>query len=276
MTLYGRNAVFKAGIALSSACLLLGLAATAFVAPLYPALDVRPARPEGIFHFLVARHFQAAPLAAHFAILFAALYSLVALALIFRHFAKTQPPEIFFIALFAASLAPEALRLAIPLGEIWPTQPLYLTIAARAVFLFRYIGIFSLFAASVHASGYQPTRLRGSIAAMLASAFFVALAMPVDSHLWDSSLNMLSGRGSMFALVERGVLVLAPAGFLVAAHSRGLRLFAPVGAGAALALVGRNVLIGADTWAALACGAIFLAAGTWLACTRVHRIYLWM
>jgi len=264
-------------MALSLAFLALCIAALPIAIPVYAEMEAEIAlRPGGFFQAVLALRFEPRLLAAHVAVALAALYSLTALAFIYFFFEKTQSPEILFVAFFAASLSPEALRLALPLARAYDAPALHLLMASRAILFGRYFGLFSLFAASVHAAGYQAQQQRNAILIIVATTTFVALGMPVDTQVWDSSLAMLSGYASMFRLVEAGLFLLTAASFFIAARARGSREFVLVGAGAVLALAGRAVLLRADTWAALPIGLPLLAFGTWLVCTRLHRVYLWL
>jgi hypothetical protein len=277
MTLSNRNAVFKAGIVLSFLCLVLAIAALPMTVPAYADMEAGIAvRSEGFFQVLLGQPFEARLLAVHLAVLSLALYSLLSITLIYFFFEKTQSPEILFVAFFAASLSLEVLRLILPLGLIHEIPSLYLLVASRIILFGRYFGIFSLFAASVHAAGYQSQQQRNAIMIVVAAALFVALGSPIDTQTWDSSLTMPSGYTEMFRLVDVGILVITAASFFIAALPRGSREFIFIGAGSVLALLGRNILLGADTWAGLPTGLLLLAVGTWLVCTRLHRIYLWL
>ena len=277
MTLSNRNAVFKAGITLSSLSLLMGIAALIVTAPVYPYMEEELAiRPGGFFHAILWGRIETRLLAVHVAVLFMALYSLLAIAFIYYFFEKTQSPEILFVAFFAASFAPEVLRMVIPIGQIREIPSLYLLAASRVILFGRYFGLFSLFAASVHAAGYQSQQQRNAIMMIVGATLFVALSVPIDTQTWDSSLNMLSGYASMFGLIQTGIFLTTAASFFIATRSRGSGEFVTIGAGSVLALVGRNILLRADTWAGLPTGLILLALGTWLICSRFHRIYLWL
>jgi len=275
MTLSSRNAAFKSGIAISSLLLLLGVAASIIAVPVYASMEAT-LRPGGFFHALLGRHFEPRLLAAHFSALLLALFSLLAVGFIHFFFEKTQAPEILFVAFFAASFAPEVLRLALPLGFVYEIPSLYLVAASRAVLFGRYFGVFSLFVASVYAAGLKLQQQRSAVMIVVTATFFLALGVPVDTQVWDSSLALLSGYASTFALVESGIMLVTVAGFFIAALPRGSREFVFIGAGSALALVGRGVLLRADIWAALPTGMALLVAGTWLMCVRLHRIYLWL
>jgi len=277
MTLSNRNAVLKAGIILSSLCLLVGIVASIETVPVYAYMEAGTTlRSEGFFYAFLGRHFEARLLAVHFIVLSLALYSLLSTALIYFFFEKTQSPEILFVAFFAASFVTEVLRLVLPLGQVYEIPSLYLLAASRIILFGRFFGIFSLFAASVHAAGYQSQEQRNTILIIVATTLFVALGVPIDTQTWDSSLTMLSGYVSMFRLIEIGTFLITAASFFIATWPRGSRGFIFIGIGSVLALLGRGILLRADTWAGLPMGMFLLAAGTWLICTRLHKIYLWL
>jgi len=277
MTLSHRNAVFKAGIVFSSLCLILGLAALIEAVPVYGYMEGEiELRPGGIFLAFLERHLEARLLAVHFGVLFMALFSVLSVALIYFFFEKTQPPEILFVAFFALSFSVEVLRLALPLSRVYEIPSFYLLMASRIILFGRYFGAFSLFAASVYAAGYRSQQQRNPIVIIMATTLFAAIGVPIDTQIWDSSLAMLSGYAAMFRLIEVGTFFITVASFFIAARQRGSREFIFIGAGSVLALAGRYILLRADTWAGFPIGLALLAIGTWLICTRLHKIYLWL
>jgi hypothetical protein len=148
--------------------------------------------------------------------------------------------------------------------------------AARVILFARHFGIFSLFAAGVFASGYEARRQHNVIIFVVAVALFIALGVPVDTQTWDSSLSMVYGYAPMLRLIETGTFLITAASFFIAAWSRRSREFIFIGAGSVLAFLGRNILLSADTWAALPIGLALLAISTWLMCTNLHKMYLWL
>jgi hypothetical protein len=148
--------------------------------------------------------------------------------------------------------------------------------AARVILFARHIGIFSRFAAGVFASGYEARRQRNVIMFVVVVALFIALGVPVDTQTWDSSLSMVYGYAPMLRLIETGTFLITAASFFIAAWSRRSREFIFIGAGSVLAFLGRNILLSADTWAALPLGMVLIAVSTWLMCTNLHKMYLWL
>jgi hypothetical protein len=277
MTLSVRNIVFKGGIILSLFFLLLCIAASVKVLPVYPTMEQDIGlRSSGLFHVLVEKTLNAKLLAVHCCIAVSVLYSFLTIILIYFSFEKTQSPEILFVAFFAAAFAPETLRLIIPLGRVYDIPSLYSLLASRVILFCRCFGIFSLFAASMYASGFKSQRQRNVIIIRIVTALFIAIGVPIDTLAWDSGLNMVSGYTSMFLLIEIGTFLFSTGSFFIAAWSRGSREYAYIGAGSVLLFLGRNILLNADTWVGSAAGPVCLLIGTWLICQKLHKVYLWL
>ena len=277
MTLSERNNVFKAGIALSSLCLLQCVLASIRAIPVYALMETEIGRRSGgIFQGLIGHLFDPKLLAVHCCILAMVLYSLLSIIFTYYFFEKTQSPEILFVAFFIGSFSLEALRLVLPIGWVYEIPSLYTLMASRVIFFARHFGLFSLFAASVLAAGYRAQRQRNIVFPIVAAALVIALGVPIDTQIWDSSLNMINGYVPMFRLIEAGTFFITIISFFIATWSRGSRNFIFIGIGSFLALLGRAVLLSADAWAMLPFGLAFLVIGTWLVCINLHNIYLWL
>jgi hypothetical protein len=277
MTLPDRNCFFKAGIFISLAA-LAGIG-TAFrtALPFYPELlAMAAARSRGVIQAFAGQFLPPSPYAPFAAMIAAVLYSLSALILIYCFFEKTQAPEILFIALFAVSFAFEAARLIVPLASALELPGLYFTAACRILVFGRYFGLFSLFTAGVCASGLEIREPGNLILLTAGMSMASAVGMPLDSLSWDTALCLSGAYTSMFSIVESVIILITTASFLAGAYIRGAREYVAACAGSLLAGAGRSLLLPADTWAAVVSGFAILAAGTWLICSRLRRIYLWL
>jgi hypothetical protein len=277
MTLSVRNNCFKAGIIASALALIL-IAASAYLAfPAYPdAAGESSRRATGLVQAIAADLLEAAPYAPFVSILAAVFYSLISLTLIYHFFEKTQSPEIFYMSLFVMSLAFEALRIMVPLRIAMELSNVYLIWTTRVLIFGRYFGLFSLFAASICASGLEIQKQQNVIFVIVAAALIIALGMPIDGLSWNTSLSMILGFSKMFIVVETGILLITVTSFLVSSYTRGIKEYIVVGLGTLFAYVGRNMLLNADTWAILAPGLLILGVGTWFICTQLHKVYLWL
>jgi len=277
MTLSERNLVFKLGIALSFLCLLICTIISIKVFPVYAGMETEiTRRSEGILRAFIGKFFNAKLSAVHCCILASVLYSFFSITLIYYFFEKTQSPEILYVVFFAVSFSFEALRLILPLSRVYELPSLYQLTASRIILFCRYFGIFSLFTAGVFASGLKAQKQRSIIMVITVTTLIITLGVPIDTQAWDSSLNMINGYTSMFRLIEAGTFLITTINFFIAAWSRSSHEFVFIGAGSVLAFLGRNILLSTDTWAGLPIGLLFLVAGTWLICTRLHKVYLWL
>jgi hypothetical protein len=277
MTLSGRNILFRTGIALVSLYFLAFLAASIKVLPVYRTIDMEAVRrPSGFFQVIIGHFLGANFFAVHVSMAASVVYSFFAIILIYYFFEKTQAPEIMFVAFFVISFSTEAMRLILPLGQIYDISSLYLLFSSRVLLFGRYFGIFSLFAASVYAAGFEVQKQHYILLAITVATLVIALGIPIDTEIWDSSLNMINGYTSMFRLLEAGTCFITIMSFFIAARSRGSREFIFIGTGASMVFLGRNLLISADTWAGPLLGLLFLMAGTWFICARLHKVYLWL
>jgi hypothetical protein len=279
MTLSVRNNCFKAGIVLASLS-LAAVAAAVFVtipASAYPEAAAEAARRSaGMFQGLLERLLPPAPYVPFVSMLGAVLYSLISITFIYYLFEKTQSQEILFFSLFVISMAVESVRIIIPLKVVYDFPALYCVMAARLLVFSRYFGLFSLFASGVCAAGLETQKQRNAVIVILLTSLAIAMGIPVDGLSWDSSLIMLTGYTAMFTIVEGGLLFFTVISFFIAAYNRSSGDYIFIGIGTLLAFTGRNILLYADAWVSPLPALIVLGAGTWLFCTRLHQIYLWI
>ena len=277
MTLFERNNFLKGMIILAALALILFVAGGYLAYSSIPDISSQAAlRPAGFAQKYVNSH--AAPMAyiPFCAMLGAAMYSLISITLIYFFFEKTQSPEIIFFGFFVFSLAFEPFRIIIPLKTVLSFPSIYLINAAQVLLFGRYFGLFSLFAASVYAAGFDVEKQRNVFFVLILSSLVIALTVPVDSLVWDSSMKMMSGYNFMFTMVELGILAAAIISFFVSAFTRSSVTYLYAGLGSLMAYAGRDMLINSDNLITLLPGLVFLAAGTWLVCSRLHREYLWL
>jgi hypothetical protein len=277
MTLSERNIFFKAGIFIASVGLIFMVVTSFVIIPRYPmVLDETTRRSTGIIQSLAAHFIQPSPYVPFVSIVSAVLYAFISIIVIYGYFEKTQSPEILYVGFFVISFALEGSRIMVPLKLTYELPSVYLIMASRALLFGRYFGIFSLFAASVYAAGFEGQKQRSIISIIALITLVTALGVPIDGLAWDSSLCMISGYTSMFRIVEVGIVLITVASFFVSAYSRGIKEYVFIGIGSFLVILGRNMLFSADTWITPFPGLLILALGTWFICTQLHRVYLWL
>jgi hypothetical protein len=276
MTLYKRNHLFRVGIFIASVFFLTIVVAFFIILPAYPVVNAETARrSSGILQTLAASFLKPAPYVPFVSMIGSAAYAFITMLFIYYSFEKTQSPEILFFAIFVLSFAFEGIRIMVPIKIIYELPNVYLIMNCRVLLFARYFGFFSLFAASLHASGLEIQKQRNIILIIAVASLMIALGVPVDGLSWDSSLNMISGYPSMFSMIELGIMLITMISFFIAAYSRGTREYIFIGLGSFLVFLGRNILLNADTWLAPFPGLLILGLGTWFICTQLHRVYLW-
>ncbi|MDR2516935.1 MAG: hypothetical protein LBC88_06085 [Spirochaetaceae bacterium] len=277
MTISSRNNVIRAGIVIAAGLSVLTvLAASRALSWMPEAVSRAAARTPGLFPALAARFFPPAPWAPAVSMAASLLFAMGGLILILYYFEKTAASELIFVVFFVFSLALESARIMIPLMRAWNLPGVFGVMAARALLFARSAGLFSLFAAGICAAGLDARRQANIILVIVLAGLVIALNMPLDSLSWDTSLCLQSGYNSMILIIEISAGVTGALSFVVSAHSRGSREFVTAGAGAFLAFVGRSILLRSDTWVTPLPGLLLLAAGAWLLCGQLHRVYLWL
>jgi hypothetical protein len=257
---------------------LIGVIIAAFIImPVYPEVSAAAVRrSSGFLQALAARFLPAAPYVPFITLLLAVIYALMVIILIYYFFEKTPSPEILFFALFVLSFAIEGSRVMAPLRQVYNLPSLFLVISSRVLLFSRYFGLFSLFAASVYAAGLGEQKQGNVVFIIALAALVVSLGAPVDGLSWDTSLAMVNGYASMFRLMEGGIILITMLSFFIAAYTRGTREYVFIGIGALLVCWGRNLLFSSDTWLTPLPALGLLAAGTWIICVELHRVYLWL
>ncbi|MDR2760214.1 MAG: hypothetical protein LBB78_12635 [Spirochaetaceae bacterium] len=277
MTLSRRNYFFKAGIFISVISLTVITVVSFVILPVYPDLTAMAVqRSGGIFQAFVVHVLNPAPYAPFIAMTGAVLYSLISLIIIYYFFEKTPAPEILFFAFFVFSFSFEGFRTMVPLKKVYEFPSVYLTMISRALLFGRYFGVFSLFAASVYASGWDIQKQETVVFVIVIVTLMIASTVPIDGLSWDSSLMTIIGYRHLLRLAEVTIILITVISFFVSAYSRGTREYIFIGIGSLLVFLGRNTLLNADTWLTPLPGLVCLGAGTWFICTQLHRVYLWL
>ena len=277
MTLSLRNNCFKAGLIISTFSLFIILTTFSTIRPYYPEVSGEGIR---LFSGIIERIFGSlldsepyVPLAATAG---AVIYSLIGIILIYYFYEKTQSPEILFIGLFIVSFAFECIKIMIPLSKAMALSNSQLIMGSRILIFGRYFGIFSLFTSSVFAAGLKVQKQENFLLVTIAAALIFALGIPIDGLTWDSTLFIQNDFYNSLSMVETGIIIISIASFFIAAYTRGSKQYIPIGLGAILIYLGRNILLNGDTWPSPFIGLFTLCFGTWLSCLKLHRIYLWL
>jgi hypothetical protein len=274
MTLTSRNYYLLTGIGVSLAVLAAAVIFANQTLPFFPDLVKQAAkRPSG---YPLTGGFPVNPYAPFIVMLATALYAVVVQTLIYQFFEKTQSPEIFFFALFAFSFTFECGRISLPLQHIYALPQAFSVTAERMRLFGRLFGLFALFMSSVYATGFKAQKQGTILFSIFVAAMLFAIRIPIDALGWDTCLHLDSGYRPVLRMLELSTGMLAVASYLVSARLKNSKEFALIGAGVFLVFVGRIFLFDADSLYTPVPALICLVGGTWLVCTQLHRIYLWM
>jgi hypothetical protein len=276
MTLSERNVFFRAAIAFCAFSALLTLAISWLVVPLYKTIEENTRRPEEFAQFFLGRLFEQDYFAVHVSLAALVVFSLVGLYVILSFFEQTATPEILYISFFIFSFTFEIIRFIIPMHLIYTIPSFYILIAMRILLFARYFGIFSMVAASLCAAGLEVQMNRNLILIIIAAALVIVTGVPIDIQSWNTSLNVIYGFSSIFRVIETTAFLAAVTSFFIASNVRGSVEYVYIGIGVMVAFIGRYFLLNFDNWAGPIPGIIMLSFGTWFACSKLHRIYLWM
>lgn len=276
MTLSERNTFFKAGIAFCIIITLLTAAASYLVIPVYSSIEENSSRPVYFMqtvsgHFLGSNYY-----AVHVSLVLSVLFSFIGLLLVHYFFERTSTPEILYVSFFILSFSFEIIRLIIPMHIIFHFPYIYLHGAARALLFARCFGVFSLFTAGICAAGLEIQKTRNIIFLIVIAAFLIIIGIPIDTQTWDTSFKMINGFNNMLRAVEIAAFITTSISFLAAAKIRGSKEYVHTGIGVLLAMSGRNFLLGMDNWAGPAIGILLLSFGTYIICSKLHKIHLWL
>ena len=276
MTLSERNTIFKVGIWFCAIMTLIIIALSFLLIPTYSAIEENTQRSGTFFKFITGRLFNTDYLAVHTSIALAVVFSLISILLIRSFFESTSAAEIFYFFIFIISLSFELIRLTLPLYLIRSFPLFYLNVAARVILFVRFSAIFSLLAASICAAGLEIQRVRIVIFVIIIAALIMSIGVPVDTLAWDTCFNLTIGYTSMYTMVEVIVSIATIISFLVAVKVRKVNGYLYVSIGVTAALIGRNILFGADNWVGSIVSILLLSFGTWFMCSRLHKIHLWL
>jgi hypothetical protein len=276
MTLSERNVFFRAATAFCAVSALLTLAISWLVVPLYKTIGENLRRPEEFAQFFLGRLFEPDYFAVQASLSALVIFSLIGLFLILSFFEQTATPEILYISFFIFSFSFEIIRFIMPLHLIYSIQSFYILVLFRILLFARYFGIFSIVAASLCAAGLEVQMNRNLILILIAASLVIVTGVPIDIQSWDTSFNVIYGFSSIFKVIEAAAFFTAVTSFFIAANVRGSVEYVYIGIGVMFAFIGRYFLLNFDNWAGPIPGIIMLSFGTWAACSKLHRIYLWM
>lgn len=191
------------------------------------------------------------------------------------YFRKTLSAEITLFIVFIALMSFDALKPAMLILRRYDLPVAWSTTLTRAVYLFRFAGIFCFLAAGLFASGLPTQRLSITLGVCFFIAFTFAVIVPIDSSIREDNLLYRLGmqRDIKTALVS--LEVIAVINYFTAALRNNEKNYSIAALGAACALGGRELLFFHHSLLHTGVGIVLFGVGTVLFADRIHRIYLW-
>jgi len=206
---------------------------------------------------------------------FGALFSIGALGTVLASFRKTVSPEIYFFAVWVASIAFETLR---PLGLFLAVHGATLgtqLIVAKVQLWARYAGLLALFVSGLHAAGMRNDKPLTELLLVLGIAVGLASLMPMNSGVWDANLSMKPGYFFLNEGFYIGVSILTVVNYFVAVRMRSDKSFLWAALGIGACLSGSRILFASMVPLTPLLALAFLAAGSALFIWKMHSYYLW-
>ncbi|MBU0936764.1 MAG: hypothetical protein KKI09_04865 [Spirochaetes bacterium] len=188
---------------------------------------------------------------------------------------KSSSVEIFFFALWAASMSTEAGRML----NIWLSRQdpnmAVLILSTRFVLFGRYLGVASMFLASIFSVGFKAERMNP--AALIASCLALLLAsmQPLNSGSIDSQFLVIRGYTGLSLGFESAIVILTMINYLIAWNMSGSRHFLFGGAGAAAILAGLFLLRFDLPILIKPLAMASIIFGSWLYLRHMYQYYLW-
>lgn len=277
MTLSGRNRFVIAGIIWSLLIfVILGYFSLKSFS-VFPLVEKQAInRPFGMLHSLIALFLKPQSYVPLFSIIISVLYSLITSIAIYFLFEKTQSPEILFFATFVLSLSLEIGRMALPLITYYDASLSYAVFTGKIILFSRLFGLFSLFLASVYAAGMDMQRYGFLLLLNFAVCLTLASGVPIDSMNWDTALTPRYGFANMFFFIELTIIIITVTSFFISIKNKSSKDYIFVSLGIFLVILGRDILLHADTFPELGISIPLLGVGTWMYCVYLHRYYLWL
>lgn len=274
MTIATRNRFIKLAAAVSCILILASVAALVIIL----SRGNLPKIPHGVRPVPFLVHFFLTPYEPLPALLSVALFPLLSLAgLLYTLFAfeKTQTTEITFFAACTFVISLEALRLAIPLYQLWDHSAMLPVTISRAVLFARIFFVLSLLA-SILLGSNKTTQQSGPALFLLGFlAFSLTNAIPVNSANPGSNFIITTVYPEMMSLFFVLIASLAALSYLVHGITHGTPEYIGAAGGAICFSAGYLTLTVCDSWLFLAAGTALTLLGARNYLAQMHRYYLW-
>jgi len=196
-------------------------------------------------------------------------------ALILRSFRKTVSAEIFFFALWLATLSFESLRLVHLFLAVRGASDLALALVDKFYLCARILGYVVIFVSGLYASGMRNERHFSILAICAGITIALVSSLPINTGIWERTLMFKVGYGRLIEGFTMAIIAITIIDYLIAARVRGDKSYyltslgiAAVMWGAHFASLDRSPLLSIVSLAAMSGGCVLYI---W----KLHTFYLW-
>jgi len=183
--------------------------------------------------------------------------------------------ELFFFAFWALALAIEPLRIESLRGALsgasFPEQ----NVITRIILTARFLGVFSLFAGSLYAAGFNSEKQEITLGTIFLCSLALGTGLPINTGTFGPDLLQQIGYGELHSFLSAACFIGVCANYLLAVRITGEKGYSVAAFGCALTFMGGLALRQSSSLVSVLAGSELLVAGTILFLRKIHADYLW-
>ncbi len=190
-------------------------------------------------------------------------------------FEKTQSPEVIYYAGFLAGCFLQALRISIPLFDLWIGYSSFLVFTARSNFAGQIFCALSLWFASFLSDEDSVQEADRNLAIALATAVLFSLFVPVNPATLNSAFLVSYGYSFLFELIFAILAIVSFFSFIIRGKKRSMSSCTRIALLFLIFYTGYRILSISDSIITLITGTTLLCIGSFLFLITLHKFYLW-
>ncbi len=196
-------------------------------------------------------------------------------ALILRTFRKTVSAEIFFFALWLATLSFESLKLVQLYLAVRGASDLALALVSKFYLCARILGYIVIFVSGLYASGMRNERHFSILAICAGIAIALVSSLPINTGIWERTLMFKVGYGRLIEGFTMAIIVITIIDYLIAVRVRGDKSYYLIALGIAAVMWGAH--FASLDWSPLLSltSLAVTSSGCVLYIWKLHTFYLW-
>lgn len=201
--------------------------------------------------------------------------SLMGLFYILFAFEKTQAIEVTFFAACIFILSLEAIRIFIPLYQLWTHANFFSATISRTILFCRIFILLALLASGIFTTSGAIQQIGPSIFLLAFFSLSLSNVIPINTGTISSTFLIPSGFRGMIDILFTMIGFLGVISYLVLGKTRGIPEYSAAAAGLVLLLAGYAFLALCDSWLFFVAGSLLISFGAWRYLTKLHGYYLW-